>query len=699
MTSVRCSQGHLNSHEGRFCYLCGERLSQPSSGHHPSDSILGLRYRIRRELGHGGFGRTYLAEDINRFNEPCVLKEFAPQVEGTYALQKAEELFGREAGILYKLQHPQIPQFRELFRATFEDRDHLFLVQDYIDGQTYQQLLETRKQQRGVCFSEVEATQLLVQLLPVLQYLHGIGVIHRDISPDNIILRSDDQMPVLIDFGGVKQISAAAAQYVQMNQAIAAPPTRLGKMGYAPDEQMQMGRAYPPSDLYALAVTVLVLLTGDDPQDLLSGSPRQNWQDRVHLSPTLIAVLTHMLASNPVDRYQSAEEVLQALAGNPFEFDETATQPPVGYTSPPLLELELDPFLSPPTQSNPTTALPNPTIAVPQSTLPQPKRRGLGQAVLPLFLLMGLAGAGWQTRDRWLPVVISQLNPPEAVEPGSDTSSNFPPSEQERKIALRDRREALKIDYQFLIDLTNGAFYDRYPDQQGRTLTDGAADAEWRTRWDAIANDLLTTLEQNLSAEARSHLGQYTQADRDRWKQSVNRLYVSSRALNDLADAKFFQLFPNQQDQNFIAQPIGQVWHAIAEDAVATLQAGRNLERVRFEDDSYGKQISGRLEPGDGRVYIANLSEGQHLRLNLQAPARSTLLSIYLPRPTPVSPFLLEDAAQRTWSGRLPQSGFYEVVIVSTTTEPFDYQLDLAIDRVTSTPIEAIDPESPDAKD
>ncbi|MBC6423066.1 MAG: hypothetical protein GDA43_07775 [Hormoscilla sp. SP5CHS1] len=83
----------------------------------PSGTIVEKQYRIRKELGRGGFGRTYLAEDTNRYNELCVLKEFAPQAENPYQLRKAEELFQREAGMLYKLEHPQIPSFRELLRA------------------------------------------------------------------------------------------------------------------------------------------------------------------------------------------------------------------------------------------------------------------------------------------------------------------------------------------------------------------------------------------------------------------------------------------------------------------------------------------------------------------------------------------------------------------------------------------------------
>ncbi|MCY7393941.1 MAG: protein kinase, partial [Leptolyngbyaceae cyanobacterium CAN_BIN12] len=219
-----CSQNHLNAADSRFCRICGELLPVPASPKPMAGDLLSWRYKVLNELGQGGFGRTYLAQDSNRFNEPCVLKEFAPQVEGEAALQKAEELFAREAGTLYQLQHPQIPRFRELFRAEWQGRDRLFLVQDYVEGQTYQELLHTRQQQ-GQSFSEAEITDLLLQLLPVLDYIHTACVIHRDISPDNLILRQTDCLPVLIDYGGVKQVAARVAS---ISQRVAAPVVQPG---------------------------------------------------------------------------------------------------------------------------------------------------------------------------------------------------------------------------------------------------------------------------------------------------------------------------------------------------------------------------------------------------------------------------------------------------------------------------------------
>lgn len=271
----------------------------------PVGSILQNRYRILSILGQGGFGRTYLGEDQGRFNERCALKELTPAQGGEYALDKSKELFQREAQILYQIQHPQIPQFR----ATFEQDQRLFLVQDYVEGQTYRQLLDQRRAQ-GIAFSEMEVLQLLRQLLPVLAHIHSKGIVHRDIAPDNIILRRQDSKPVLIDFGVVKEL---ATRFQTMTTGIV-QATTVGKPGYAPSEQMQTGKAYPSSDLYSLAVTAVVLLTGREPQELFDdASMTWHWQRWVTVNPRFAQVLNRMLSYRPGDRYQSVVEVVQAL--------------------------------------------------------------------------------------------------------------------------------------------------------------------------------------------------------------------------------------------------------------------------------------------------------------------------------------------------------------------------------------------------
>ena len=281
-----------------------------------SGDILRSRYHILKQLGTGGFSRTYLAEDLNRFNERCVLKEFAPQLKGTFAIEKAQELFEREAGVLYRLKHEQIPQFRQLFSHKLEDEGCLFLVQDYVEGKTYHDLLNQRLE-KGDRFSEAEIKQLLTQVLPLLEYIHSMGVIHRDISPDNLILRNRDELPVLIDFGCIKEVEIKTQSQLMEatgNRSVPLIATALGKVGYSPPEQVEQGIVYAHSDLYALAATAVVLLTGREPQQLIDlEDNRWHWQDRVTLSPKLEWILSTMLSPHSSDRFGSAAEVSKTL--------------------------------------------------------------------------------------------------------------------------------------------------------------------------------------------------------------------------------------------------------------------------------------------------------------------------------------------------------------------------------------------------
>ena len=268
-------------------------------------TILQNRYRVISILGQGGFCRTYLAEDTGRFNERCALKEFIPQQTNTNEVAKSQELFSREAAILYQIQHPQIPKFR----ATFEENQRLFLLQDYVEGKTYRTILQERQVTNSL-FSEAEVLTFFGQMLPVLAHIHNFGIIHRDISPDNIIRRESDQMPVLIDFGVVKEIATKV-----QSPDLTVPLTNVGKFGYAPWEQIQLGRATANSDLYALAVTIVVLLTGKEPQELIDKTTLTwNWQRWVTVSPGLAEMIDKMLSRQPGDRYQSVTEVEKALA-------------------------------------------------------------------------------------------------------------------------------------------------------------------------------------------------------------------------------------------------------------------------------------------------------------------------------------------------------------------------------------------------
>ncbi|WP_193196039.1 serine/threonine-protein kinase [Nostoc sp. MG11] len=677
MTKLYCSKGHENSPGSRFCLQCGEQLDTPVSYGIKPGLTLGDRYVIVRQIGQGGFGRTYLAEDVNRFRELCVLKEFSPQVQTAYVVQKAGELFEREASVLYKLQHPQIPRFRELLRINLQGKEYLFLVQDYVEGQTYNSLLNDRIQ-RGLRFTEAEGRQLLQQILPVLDYIHSLGVIHRDISPDNLILRNVDQLPVLIDFGGVKQVVATvASQYYQPGEVAPPPsPTLLGKVGFAPPEQMQTGMVSPHSDLYALAVTVLVLLTGKQPQDLIDTYTLSwQWRREISLSSNLGQVLDKMLSPRPSDRYQSARQVLEAL-----------TAPPVSYAP--------TQYPTPPEPTSGTVAISPPPPPRPSAPLPPPAWWTPTKTFLATLVLISTAGLVWWGVSR------SNRNPEEikptptaTVTQPVDPLANYSPAERQRKEELSDRRQQLGINENFYVNLVNQVFWDTNPSLRGRTLSDGPEDESLRAQWDKTAAELLEKLA-SLSANARRQLGTYTNAERDRWKVEVNRINVGSRSLYDLGDAAFFSKFPEQRGKNFQNQSIGQVWYGFVSDKLSAILAGSAFQKLVFDQGATSKTVSGTLKAGDGKVFIAELAKEQSMELKLQANSQ-VLLSVYSPSGKIA---FLEDSKQRTLSTKLPESGFYEFVVVSTASKPIDYQLSITaqspapLPTPTPTPTETTTP-------
>ena len=668
MSNLYCSQGHQNPSGSRFCLQCGEKITDISTavnqGIQPGQT-LGDRYVIIRQIGQGGFGRTYLAEDINRFREACVLKEFFPQVQTPYIVQKAEELFQREASVLYKLQHPQIPRFRELLRINFQSKESLFLVQDYVNGETYNSLLNNR-QQRGLKFTETEIRQLLQQILPVLAYIHALGVIHRDISPDNLMLRNSDQLPVLIDFGGVKQVAATVASQYYQTGAIVPPAngTLLGKIGFAPPEQMQTGLVSSHSDLYALAVTMLVLLTGKQPQELIDTyNLSWEWRREISLSPALGQIIDKMLSPIASDRYQTVHQLLQAL--NPQSTSYQPTQPPTSATV---------------TFSPPQTPAPPPVIT---PTPPPGIWTGTNIFIVTLAIVTSVGLLVWGFKQRGQDIngsnpITSSVNSTPAV--------NFSPEEKQRQQKLSDKREELNINYQFYVTLINQVFWEKYPYLKERILNDSPEDETWREQWDQIADQVLKKLSE-MSSESRRQLGNYTSLTLATSIAEINKINVASRSLYDLTDVAFFREFPEQEGQKFIRKPIGQVWYGFANDQVKAIVSEEASAKIVFSEGTTGKTVSENLQPGKGKVFIVGLTKEQNMEVKLEASPK-VLLSIYSPSGKIA---FLEDSQERTLSRILPETGFYEFVVVSKASEPLEYQFTIIAENppeVEPTPTE-----------
>ncbi len=272
------------------------------------------RYRVVGLAGQGYFGQTYLARDQQRLNELCVLKEFLPSQSDPAVLQSLQRQFDHSAAILYGLKHPQLPSYQ--FMMLSEPR--FYWVRDYIEGKSYGVLLDDRKS-KGIAFSEQEVVQVLSQMLPVLHYLHSQTVIHRNISLDSIILRQKDQLPVLINFGLVTELVAQLQLHPVDNLS-----EIYGQWGYAPPEQLQSGQVFPCSDLYALGMTAIALLSGKEPEALYNAADQViDWEPSITVNPTLRHILRRMLHPDPQRRFASAAEVAQAIhamisAGTPL---------------------------------------------------------------------------------------------------------------------------------------------------------------------------------------------------------------------------------------------------------------------------------------------------------------------------------------------------------------------------------------------
>jgi serine/threonine protein kinase, bacterial len=448
-------------------------------------NVLGNRYEIVRELGRGGFGRSYLAIDRNKFGEKCVLKEFAPQVRGQAELAKAKELFEREAVVLYKLKHPQIPAFRELLRVNVGESESLLLIQDYIEGETYLQRLNRRLKQQQV-FSEGEVVDLLHDLLPVLGYIHSLGVIHRDISPDNIIYRDRDKLPVLIDFGGVKEIATTiVAQYSTVKIS-----TRIGKQGYAPDEQMIRGKVSPASDLYSLGATALTLLTSKDASTIYNpAETKWEWQKYVNLSPEFGAIIDRLLQYNPQQRYQSVAEVLALL---PARTNYSAAYPatPIAYGSQ-ISQLKTI-SVSPGANNSIQTAPPELPARDPQEW--KKPAWQVGKAISGIFIacLMVNGAVKWLQAIDPIKMVNDKINSTTAgiINSIPNPFKSQPPVAQ-RQQDLDRKLRALNIPAKKFYRDVDRAFYAKHSELNGRSLTTSERDNKLRQEWQDLAVTLL----------------------------------------------------------------------------------------------------------------------------------------------------------------------------------------------------------------
>ncbi len=248
-------------------------------------------YEIDRLIAQGPRGRVYEAR--NASGARVALKELVFAVAPD---PRAIDSFRREFDLLAQLRHPQLPKVLETFADNPPGGQRLYIAQELIVGEPLSVRL-------GKC-TEPEAFRLARQLLDVLEYLHGLSppVVHRDLKPANVIVTPEQKL-VLVDFGSARDLIAATHR-----------ATMVGTFGYAPPEQLG-GTTHPSCDLYALGATLIHLLSGIAPADMLTPALVLDFRPHVSLSPKMQAFLERLTARKTSDRFGSVAEARRFLDG------------------------------------------------------------------------------------------------------------------------------------------------------------------------------------------------------------------------------------------------------------------------------------------------------------------------------------------------------------------------------------------------
>lgn len=279
----------------------------------PGDILAG-RYKIIDRLGQGGFAITYKAQDMQKPDRPpCVIKEIrCREPENIPVLAQATRRFQRETRALETLGNndSRIPQ---LFDHFDDENGNFYLVQEFIAGTPLSQEFT-----QGQQWKETQTIAFLQEILEILNFVHQANIIHRDLTPSNLIRRREDRKIVLIDFGAVKEIgtfTSNSTDEILTSQAI-------GTAGYMPAEQYNSRSVPQPyNDIYALGIIAIQALTGRSPRNLPQDPQTceiiwdYSTSDRgmLQVSDRLKNILNKMVRFHFQDRYKSAAEVLEAL--------------------------------------------------------------------------------------------------------------------------------------------------------------------------------------------------------------------------------------------------------------------------------------------------------------------------------------------------------------------------------------------------
>ncbi len=503
---------------------------------------------------------------------------------------------------LQSLLHPQLPRCGELF----ESEGSLWTVRDWQEGSTFAQVLMQRSE-RQMVFSPGEVLLLLRQILPVLAVLHGRGLVHGDLNPRNLMRRSADGLPVLLDFGLV--------------QASGDQPLEGASPGYAPRAQGRAEAAAAWMDCHGMGVTALVLLSGRAPDDLITpDGAGWTWPEAVALDSTFRDVIERLLSEDPTRRLADAAAVLQALKPVPMpqetgpvaRADRTVVLAPqaesaaasvagLGASSVPV-EPALPALATP---SNP---------AARRRTRAEERDQGAEGRLWPVVIALALSALvgsaiGWFLLSRNVSRGTAPSTERDVV--GQQNSVSLPPAEVDDRQQLLSRLRALQVDSSWFIRLVDSSLLSRFPERGGRLPSDSLEDAPLRKVWNDLAEEWMARIEQ-LPPPLRARLGGLRNGD---WTTAQDKLVeqgVHPRVVEQLVSAGARDLLPGDAQGRQPAEPHRQLWYAAAM---------RSLKGVSIETISARPRTattrSLRIPPGGARLISVTVPAGYGLVLGI----------------------------------------------------------------------------------
>jgi len=536
-----------------------------------SNQLIAARYRLERSLAGGSAGPLWLASDQLAGDTPVVLRQIPADQPDLQA--RFRGLWPRLQGVL----HPQVPRFGELI----EQDGALWLPREWQEGSTYAELLAGRRE-RQLVFGAGEVLLLMRQLLPALAVLHSQGLCHGDLCPANLLRRDRDGLPVLLDFGpeGVTP-------------------------GYAPPERGRGEAPEPWMDLYSLGVLALVLLSGEEPAQLLDPvTLAWRWPASLDAQPALREVLERLLNPASEARFPSASAALQALQRLPMP-DSTG----------PVARADRTVVLVPP----PVAAGPSlPVMAAAETSpaaagLPRSRQELKEEAaegrLWPVVIALVVSavvgtGLGWFLLSRG-----RVANP--TASPSVQLPSSLPPAEVDQRQQLLNRLRALQIDRGWFLKLVDASLLAQYPERGGRLPSDSLDDAPLRKVWNELAEEWLSRVEQ-LPLELRTRLGRFTAGDWRRRQSALVAQGLSTSVVEQLVSGSSQNLLPGRSAGDIPPEPFRQLWYAAAEQGLANVRI--EAIQARLGETSV---MSAQVPAGGARLFPIRLPAGSRLVLGV----------------------------------------------------------------------------------